>query len=104
MSDSSLTSISGRLKPQDLTAAADRPGAKNRVSAVTRSTPATGDRVEPANLGVLNAVAGMKEAGPTFDTEAVTRIKQAIAEGRYPIDAAKITQKLLEGMDGLGDV
>lgn len=104
MSDSSLSPISSRPRVQDLAAPSDRAGPKARISSVARSAQASADRVEPASLGLAAAVSSMKEAGPTFDTEAVARIKQAIAEGRYPIDADKIVQKLIEGMDGLSDL
>ena len=33
---------------------------------------------------------------PPFDIEAVSRIKEAIAEGKYPIDVERITESLFE--------
>lgn len=33
---------------------------------------------------------------PPFDIEAVSRIKEAIAEGKYPIDMDRITESLFE--------
>lgn len=41
---------------------------------------------------------------PPFDIEAVTRIKEAIAEGRYPIDTDKITESLFESVRELKNV
>lgn len=38
--------------------------------------------------------AELKEAGPPMDLEIVKRIKDAIAEGKYPIDLEKITESL----------
>lgn len=36
-------------------------------------------------------------ANPPFDLETVARIKQAIAEGRYPIDTQAIAESLFAG-------
>ena len=39
--------------------------------------------------------------GPPFDMESVARIKEAIAEGRYPIDTKAIAESLFAGLSDL---
>ena len=39
---------------------------------------------------------GSLKSEPPFDIEAVSRIKEAIAEGKYPIDMDRITESLFE--------
>jgi len=36
------------------------------------------------------------EKGPHFDVERVDRIKQAVAEGRYPIDRQRIADSIFQ--------
>lgn len=40
--------------------------------------------------------AELKEAGPPMDLQSVKRIKEAIAEGKYPIDLDAITESLFQ--------
>lgn len=39
--------------------------------------------------------------GPPFDLETVARIKEAIAEGRYPIDTKAISESLFSGLSDM---
>lgn len=39
--------------------------------------------------------------GPPFDLETVARIKEAIAEGRYPIDTKAISESLFAGFSDM---
>lgn len=55
--------------------------------------PAGGDSVS-LSAAARALPAGLKEAGPPMDLESVKRIKDAIAEGKYPIDLEKITESL----------
>ena len=38
----------------------------------------------------------LAEKGPHFDVERVDRIKQAVAEGRYPIDPQRIADSIFQ--------
>lgn len=39
--------------------------------------------------------------GPPFDAENVSRIKQAISEGRYPLDPQRITDSIFQDYSAL---
>lgn len=54
---------------------------------------AAGDSVT-LSAAAQTVPAELKEAGPPMDLEIVKRIKDAIAEGKYPIDLEKITESL----------
>lgn len=43
----------------------------------------------------------MVQKGPPFDLERVTRIREAVAEGRYPVDSSAITEALFEDYHAL---
>jgi negative regulator of flagellin synthesis FlgM len=57
--------------------------------------PAGGDSVT-LSAAAQALPAELKEAGPPMDLELVKRIKDAIAEGKYPIDLEKITESLFQ--------
>ncbi|WP_297773278.1 flagellar biosynthesis anti-sigma factor FlgM [uncultured Roseovarius sp.] len=40
-------------------------------------------------------------AGPPFDAARVTRIKQAVAEDQYPVDAQRITDSIFQDYSAL---
>jgi negative regulator of flagellin synthesis FlgM len=57
--------------------------------------PAAGDSVK-LSASAQAVPAELKEAGPPMDLEIVKRIKDAISEGKYPIDLEKITESLFQ--------
>lgn len=61
----------------------------------TAAAPATGDSVS-LSAASQTLPAELKDAGPPMDLEIVKRIKDAIAEGKYPIDLEKITESLFQ--------
>lgn len=83
----------GRLRPSRL--------AEDEATPVGRA--AAGAAVRPAGTGAdavdlsATATAGLPQelrAGPPMDLEIVKRIRDAIAEGKYPIDIDKITEAM----------
>ena len=94
MVDPVTSSIAGRLRPareaEDTTLPA-RAVAQGQEAAPTRREA---DRV------ILSAEArGMPaelKAGPPMDIEIVRKIKEQIAEGKYPIDLEAITDSLFQ--------
>ena len=71
--------------------AAGTADAKSPVAAA----PATGDSVS-LSAAAQSMPAELKESSPPMDLEIVKRIKDAIAEGKYPIDLEKITESLFQ--------
>lgn len=65
---------------------ADTPG----VAGIAPAPSADGVELSKAAQAMPSAT----EAGPPFDLELVSRIKEQIAEGRYPIDLEAITDSL----------
>lgn len=83
-----------------------RPGEDTGVSAKAAGTsdakksavavaPATGDSIS-LSAAAQSMPAELKASGPPMDLEIVKRIKDAIAEGKYPIDLEKITESLFQ--------
>lgn len=81
-----------------------RPGEDTGVSAKAAGTtearspvaaPATGDSVS-LSAAAQSMPAELKDPSPPMDLEIVKRIKDAIAEGKYPIDLEKITESLFQ--------
>ncbi|TZG25093.1 flagellar biosynthesis anti-sigma factor FlgM [Sphingomonas montanisoli] len=58
-------------------------------AAIAVSTTKT-DKEMPMTL-----VAAIAELGPPVDTDKIQAIRQAIAQGRYPIDAKSIADKMI---------
>ena len=46
-----------------------------------------------ASVGVIDK---MVEQGPPFDAERVSRIKEAVANGNYPVDAKRIADSIFQ--------
>lgn len=65
------------------------------ASAAKRAAGATGDSVTLSEAAQAMP-AELKESGPPMDLEVVKKIKDAIAEGKYPIDLEKITDSLFQ--------
>lgn len=68
-----------------------------------RPTPASAgaDGVELSQRASVNMGEHLAIEGPPFDLETVARIKEAIAEGRYPIDTRAISESLFAGYSDL---
>ena len=49
--------------------------------------------VDSASVGVIDK---MVEQGPPFDAERVSRIKEAVANGNYPVDAKRIADSIFQ--------
>ncbi|HYJ52929.1 MAG TPA: flagellar biosynthesis anti-sigma factor FlgM [Allosphingosinicella sp.] len=45
--------------------------------------------------GVASAVFGLVAEGPPVDSAKVAQIRAAIAEGRYPVDAERIAERMV---------
>lgn len=77
----------------------------------TASQPATANQadigpkaVEKVTLhesSITTLVADLKEKGPPFDMEKVSRIKEALAEGSYPIDRGKLADRLFQDLHSM---
>jgi negative regulator of flagellin synthesis FlgM len=57
--------------------------------------PASRDSVKVSDAASLQRVAQLSDK-PPIDSEAVSRIKSAIAEGRYPVDIDMISDALMD--------
>ena len=66
------------------------PAGANRTSA-----PAASDNVKVSDAASSKVVAQMAEA-PPMNSEAVRRIKDAIARGEYPINVDRISEALMD--------
>lgn len=79
------------LRDTDSQSAVSRSGGMAQVPA---KAGATADQVM-ISAGAANMPQELK-SGPPVDLEIVKRIKEAIAEGKYPIDLQAITDSLFE--------
>ena len=59
------------------------------------ATPAVSDNVKVSDAASSKVVAQMAEA-PPMNSEAVRRIKDAIARGEYPINVDQISEALMD--------
>ena len=76
--------------PQSASHASNRTGAE-AVLAVTEVAKS----VDDGQLSFKASVSKMSET-PPIDMEAVSRIKQAIANGEYPINLGLVSERLME--------
>jgi len=65
----------------------------NKVTATSESEAVAAADSAPAMTPSL--VAALAEAGPPINDEKIQAIRSAIAQGRYPIDAQAIAQKMI---------
>ena len=86
------------IKPvgQGLSAAVE--AAKLRETAQTRtSAPAAPQSPAPVVAETIaTPAARMASQGAPIDSARIERVKQAIAEGKYPVDPEKIAEKMLD--------
>ncbi len=88
----------GRLNPSDSAARGSAEKVSKKASASTGSaSPAdSSERAAPAQDTVsLSNVTQKVMAEPDFDRAKVESIKQAIAEGQYPLDPRRIAESFL---------
>ncbi len=73
------------------------PGGKapraSRPAMAEHTSPAP--QVDSSQLGSKAAISNMAKT-PPIDLEAVGRIKEAIAQGKYPVNLDRVTDKLME--------
>ena len=90
----SIKNINSRL---DLHVKKDKSVApvSSKVEAPNSQKPTGVDTVE---VGTKVGTAAVLElaATPQIDTEAVSRIKEAIAQGEYPVDVDRVTDALMD--------
>tara|TARA_B100000287_G_C20378891_1_gene680734 strand:+ start:413 stop:712 length:300 start_codon:yes stop_codon:yes gene_type:complete len=68
---------------------------KSELSATVGANKNSIDSIDVKADSVKLAVAGMA-SNPPIDVEAVARIKDAIANGKYPVDLDKISDMLMD--------
>ena len=64
-------------------------------SASAKAAPATRDTVKVSEAASPQLVSQLS-ANPPIDSEAVSRIKNAISEGKYPVDVDRISDALMD--------
>ena len=96
MVDSISSSNAAKLRIQapqpDGTAGAPAPSGKP-VTAI--------DEVRLSDTATVKTAARLAEAGPPFDAGRVERIKQAVADGNYPVDSQRITESIFQDYNAL---
>ena len=70
-----------------------KPGAKS--SNVSKGVALDGRNIATSTLEVSDKVAQLAKQ-PPIDSEAVSRIKNAIADGKYPIDIEAVSNALMD--------
>ena len=70
-----------------------KPGAKS--SNVSKGVALDGGNIDTSKLEVSDKVAQLAKQ-PPIDSEAVSRIKNAIADGKYPIDIEAVSNALMD--------
>ncbi|MBR9649670.1 flagellar biosynthesis anti-sigma factor FlgM [Thalassovita aquimarina] len=74
------------------------PQTKAAPAAPQKAGSVAGAKTDAVSLSATaSTLPGELKAGPPFDTEAVNRIKNQLAEGKYPVDVDKITDSLFQG-------
>ena len=68
---------------------------KSELSATVGANKNSIDSIDVKADSIKLAVAGMA-SNPPIDVEAVARIKDAIANGKYPVDLDKISDMLMD--------
>lgn len=61
------------------------------------------DQVRLSDAASVKMAERLADAGPPFDADAarVSRIRQAVAEGQYPVDAQRITDSIFQDYSAL---
>lgn len=66
-----------------------------RAAETAKAVPAGPGRPHGQAKVVESSVADLVAAGPPVDSEKVAMIRAAIAEGRYPVDADRIAERMI---------
>lgn len=66
-----------------------------RAGAAAPSNPVAGVSAEGQQGQVASAVFDLVASGPPVDSAKVARIRAAIADGRYPVDADRIAERMI---------
>jgi len=74
---------------------AGRLGAPRGAGQSAPSNPVAGVSTEGRQGAVASAVFDLVAGGPPVDSAKVARIRAAIAEGRYPVDADRIAERMI---------
>jgi negative regulator of flagellin synthesis FlgM len=93
----------GRVRLVETHADAATAAAPAGTATAARTAPAQAgsDRVSLSDPGILQMGETLAAKGPPVDFESVAKIKKAIEEGKYPIDAGMITESLFAGLDDM---
>lgn len=67
----------------------------NEASKTSLKNSLSTDTVEVGNLNTTTAIKELAKA-PDIDMDAVSRIKEAISKGDYPVDLEKVTDALMD--------
>jgi negative regulator of flagellin synthesis FlgM len=98
------TEINGLPRPH-VTGSSPNSTVKSRhdeAAARGTSAPASGDSVSLTETSArLQDLERMAAAAPEVDMQRVEEIRQAIADGRYKVDAARVADKMLSLEDAL---
>lgn len=54
------------------------------------------EKITSLDSSVTTVVSELKQKGPPFDTEKVSRIKEAVAQGTYPINREALSDKMFQ--------
>lgn len=90
-------SVPPRTRLADIAAEPGRSETRSAGGPDLPDVPPTGDQVMLSDSAALTMGDTLAAKNPPFDLQTVTRIKEAIAEGRYPIDTKAIAESLFAG-------
>ena len=95
----SVNSNPARLRPMGLETGNSKSGGP---TAAHSDQPVNAlDKVALSTTVSVLLAEGLAEKGPAFDVERVADIKQAVAEGRYPINPDRIVESLFQDYDAM---
>ena len=86
-----------RLRPAEQTA--PRQGAP--TGRVQPPNPAGAAEEIALSEAATSAISKISEADAPFDADRVARIKEAISEGTYPVDAGRVTESFFRDFEAL---
>lgn len=98
MVDSVNSSNSAKLRLQSVQTGGIKVGSN---AASTAGAIRSVDNVRMSDSASVDMIKALGANEPPFDAENVTRIKQAISEGRYPIDPQRITDSIFQDYSAL---
>jgi len=98
MVDSVNSSNSAKLRLQSVqtggtTVGKNAPASMDNIKAV--------DNTRLSDQASVQMIKTLAQSGPPFDVENVSRIKQALSEGNYPVDPQRITDSIFQDYSAL---